>query len=697
MSTFPSEQAPAVLTRPTVRVLLVLPPDFAAPPDHLVHRFAPLGPAVVAAAVAPIGMRFVAADLAAIVHRAPLHEGADVFDDGDSLEAYLAGEERPAVAAAMDDLLSRLEPLRSECDLVAISIDRGSQVHVAALLAYDLKRRWRALVIVGGIATDNLRALLGRTGAIAADVVTRASTPDQLRAVFAAVAELPRDRRGPALDPNTDVVQLIRGGLRKAPSAEGWPMPDFGIYDLSLYRRPLLEPTQGGDHPEGRALGSHLVLPYHFAFECQFSCAFCQTGGNQESKPIDQVVRELATLAERWEVRDFAFFNAQSNLLAPALSRALIAARLDLRWSDSYRVRPREPGDLELMARAGCAALTVGVESASDRVLKAMVKGNRAEHATEMIREAHACDVLLRVNILTCFPGEAEEDLAMTCAWVEEHARCIDDLAPSSFYLTADSPLGRHPERYGITIRGPRVLRGETRFRKSPDTLAYDEVGGMPWEEREPLLAESEDRVREAWLRGRGDRRGLGAIAPSTMLGLRRHFATKEAIYGSLLRFRAGVHDDAADARARSEGAIEPASPPLEPRLVGPPGASRGAVQRLAVVLREAWPSLRSRFRAGQQVYCLVAAHRDALVFRGSVRRARAGRGSLESFTAEEVLWARGEGLASESRRLEGRVTARGLEIAAPEAREGEGRAMGLEGRQFELLSFVVEESAAAG
>ncbi|MFT3769688.1 MAG: aldo/keto reductase [Minicystis sp.] len=533
-------RAPAVITRPVTRVLIILPPDFHAPMMQLDHRFAPLGPAVVAAAIAPLHTKCWAVDMAARVHRQPVQSDPAGLDDPAVLDAHLRGETDAALGGLAEELLAHVEPYRGACDVVAISVDRGSQVPVAALLGREIKRRWGVRIIAGGVAPDHLRAVIERAGVPSIDVVTRASTPDQIRTVFAALLELPRDRVGPPLDPNTEVVQLIRGGLRKAPAAADFPLPDFGIYDLDLYRRPLLDERRGGAHPEARAFGEHLVLPYHFATECQFSCAFCQTGGNQEAKPAEQVVRELAMLAERWNVRDFLFFNAQSNLLAPALSRALLDAKLDLRWSDSYRVRPRDPGDLELMARAGCASLTVGVESASDRVLKAMVKGHRAEQASEMIREAHRCEMLLRVNILTCFPGETAADLDQTCAWLEEHAFAIDDLAPSSFYLTADSPLGRHPERYGIVLRGPRVLRGTTKFRKSPDSLMYDEIGGMTWEEREPMLAESEERARSAWMRGRGALGRSSGFAPATMLGLRRRFATKDDLYATLRRWQTG-------------------------------------------------------------------------------------------------------------------------------------------------------------
>jgi hypothetical protein len=252
----------------------------------------------------------------------------------------------------------------------------------------------------------------------------------------------------------------------------------------------------------------------------------------------------LAALSERWQTREFLFFDTQINLHARSLAQALIDARLDLRWSDSYRVRPSEPGDLEIMARAGCASLTVGVESASERVLKAMVKGHKPEHATQMIRLAHENEILLRVNLLGGYPGETPRDFQETCDWVRENALAIDDLAPSSYYLTADSPLGRKPERHGIRIRGPRALQHEGKFRKSPDSLMYDEIDGLTWEQREPLLEQAEDSLRKAWLAGRGSLGKFGGLSPSTMLALRRRFSTKAEINDFILSCHSGHSGD---------------------------------------------------------------------------------------------------------------------------------------------------------
>ena len=606
--------------------LMLLPPDFDAPPRHISMRFPPLGPAVVAASTAALGLRFRAVDLVVECERRPLlHDSAPLQDTG-RVAAHLGTAPDLAIEAAIDELIERVEQAGGRAQLVAISVDRGSQTPLVAALAVELKRRWGARLIVGGVSMRNLHALLERTGALGPDVVTTASTPAQIARAFDVLIELPENRLGPPIEPNEDLVQLVRSGMRAAPAADGWPMPDFSLYDLRQYRRDLLQADRGREHA-GPTLEPSVVLPYFFSFECQYSCAFCQTGGTQSAKTPDQVVRELALLSERWGVGEFMFFDTQINLLAEPLSRALVDARLDLRWSDSLRVRPLSPGLLELMARAGCSSITVGVESASPRVLKAMVKGHLPEHASAMVREAHACEMLLRVNILTCFPGETEDELAETCAWVREHAFAIDDLAPSSFYLTADSPIGRRPERFGIVLRGARSLSGRNRFRKSPDSLAYDEVDGYSWEERAQMLDASEAQVRAAWNEGRAGNRFSGALSPSTMLAMRRRFATKREI-----------HEYLSPQKPEARVEMEQRAEPLTAHLVSPRRPAPALERVFALAFEEALPSIASRLVPDATAHALLFPDGSFCFFRGSI--VRDSREQARAITVDERLGA---------------------------------------------------------
>lgn len=606
-------------------VLMILPPDFWAPDIQKRLRFPAQGPAIVAAAIAPDGFHTRAVDLEQLCNEQPLGLDPEVLRDMEALERYLLGRSEPRIEALGAALLDRLGA--ADCDCFAISLDRHTQIPVASVLAVELQRRHGKPIIIGGAGSDHLQSLWQRLGATGGpDVITCAQTPDEIRSAFAALLEAPRGGGRAPFEPLTQSVRLVRIAF----PGQGWPMPDFDIYDLARYRRdPMTAEPERFDYTGSSMAG--LVLPYSFTFECQFACAFCQTEATQTAKPMDEVVRDLATMAERWGSTRFLFFDTQINALAAPFSRALLDAKLDVKWSNSFRVNPVKPGDLELMARAGCAALTVGVESVSDRVLKKMLKGQRGEHATRFVREAHALEIMLRVNLLPCFPGETRADFEETRDWLREHAYAIDDIAPSSFCLTRESPVGRNPERFGIRLRGVRVLEGESRFRLSFSTLAYDEIDGMTWEEREPTLLASEEELHEQWRIGRGPLAQVGGVPLPTMLALRERFATKAEINDALLGWTCSGRSERSRA---SDAPPEPSSSPLGhvPKLE-PLEAEPEADPRLDAALRDAAPSVARYAASGQLAYLLLFDDDDYLCFAGTLDAA-SGRLAIENVLA---------------------------------------------------------------
>jgi radical SAM superfamily enzyme YgiQ (UPF0313 family) len=374
--------------------------------------------------------------------------------------------------------------------------------------------------------------MLASSGAKGIDFATHASTPQEIRLVFEQLRTIARGRMERTVDPVPHYIPA---------KPEDWPLPDFGIYDVDRYRRDpfLANPSHFPGYD--KAVGPVLLLPYHFTYDCQYVCTFCQRGGKQTAKAIDHAVRDLATLSERWGTTEFIFFNAQVNLYAEALAKALVEARVAVHWSDSYRVRPSKPGALETLARGGCVGLTFGVESASEKMLRKMIKGHLAWHATRVLEEAQQNDILTRVNLLPCFPGETREDFLVTRDWLEATARVIDDIAPSSFYLAKGSPIGMDPDKFGIRLRGQRLLLGDHKFRKNLGSLEYDEIDGMTWEERSQTLRPYEEELRQAWERGRGEVGAFRFLTGMMMHGMRRTFPTKAEAFGAMLRWRRGL------------------------------------------------------------------------------------------------------------------------------------------------------------
>ena len=71
--------------------------------------------------------------------------------------------------------------------------------------------------------------------------------------------------------------------------------------------------------------------------------------------------------------------------------------------------------DLELLRRVNTRHLNIGVESGSDRVLKMLKKGMRAEHAVAVNRRfARYPDFVPLYNFFSGIPGETEEDIRLS-------------------------------------------------------------------------------------------------------------------------------------------------------------------------------------------------------------------------------------------------------------------------------------------
>jgi hypothetical protein len=547
---------------------MVLPPNYSAPEPHRRHRFPPQGPALVAASVRPDGIATRAADLEleTALSRPPAPVAA--LQDEARVGRHLAGAPDPELEAHAEHLLSLLGD--TDADAFALSVDRHTQLGVTALLACALKRRLRRPVLIGGSSHEAMRRLLDEYRVRGVDFSTSAASPDELRVVFRALASAPAGRDEPVADP-------LHGAQVPETAPDDWPVPDFSIYDLERYRRDPFLADGPGAFPRYSGEKKRLFLPYHFSFDCQYVCAFCQRGGRQRVKSMDRVIRDLASLAEAHDCLDFMLFDTQINLVAEAFSRALIEARLGVHWTDSFRVAPRRPMDvLETMAKAGCVGLTFGVESASDRVLKRMRKGHTSAQATRVVQDAHALEMFVRVNLLPCFPGETRSDLEETIRWTRENAGAIDDLAPSSFYLAEGSPVGQDAERYGIRPRGAREAKGDHKFRKNLGSLAYDEIGGYTWEEREATLRPAEEELFQAW---RAGREGLpyGISAPAQVFALRRDFATKQEAYARVAAWQRGARPRREDhvGRGLPVDLTSLAETPEEPAAGLPPGSHR--------------------------------------------------------------------------------------------------------------------------
>ena len=263
--------------------------------------------------------------------------------------------------------------------------------------------------------------------------------------------------------------RLEMNAIGRPEDPQALPVPDFDGLPLDKYFSP------------------HLVLPILASRGCYWGkCTFCTHshvyGGRYRPDGVDHLVDALAHLASR---HDTSLFTFSDEALTPGqcrrLSIRLLERGLRINWLADIRADTQfRPNDFELMARAGCKALYIGMESASPRILTKMRKGTTPAVVSRVTRLSSEAGLWNHIYAIVGFPTETAAEFEKTAAYLYAHSDRIDSVGVNTCAVGRHSHLYAHPLQYGITVNVPKS--------DSPDlTVWYDftQAEGMSREEIE--------------------------------------------------------------------------------------------------------------------------------------------------------------------------------------------------------------------
>jgi Radical SAM superfamily len=203
-------------------------------------------------------------------------------------------------------------------------------------------------------------------------------------------------------------------------------------------------------------------------------CSFCDVSLDyigRYDRPGEAMVmqRIRALIAETGETGFHLVDEAAPPAGMRALAKRLIDEKLSITWWGNIRFeRTFTPELCRLLAAAGCVAVSGGLEVASDRLLELMHKGVTVEQVARVTRAFTDAGVMVHAYLMYGFPTETAQDTIDALERVRQlfAAGCIQSAYWHRFTATAHSPIGLHPEGYGITLRPPRDV-----------TFAHNDIG----------------------------------------------------------------------------------------------------------------------------------------------------------------------------------------------------------------------------
>ncbi|MEK7322975.1 MAG: tRNA (N6-isopentenyl adenosine(37)-C2)-methylthiotransferase MiaB [Pseudomonadota bacterium] len=247
---------------------------------------------------------------------------------------------------------------------------------------------------------------------------------------------------------------------------------------------------------------------------CSKYCTFCvvpYTRGEEVSRPFDDVIAEVAELAEQG-VREVTLLGQNVNAYRGPMhdgAEADLALLLNylaaidgierLRFTTSH---PVEFSERLIQAYAEIPQLVshlhLPVQSGSDRILAAMKRGHTALEYKAKIRKLRALrsDLCLTSDFIIGFPGETDADFQATMALIEEIG--FDNSFSFIYSPRPGTPAAGFPDDVPMEIKKHRLAILQQRIREMTDATSQAMVGGV-----QQVLVEGPSRKNPHELCGR--------------------------------------------------------------------------------------------------------------------------------------------------------------------------------------------------
>ena len=205
-----------------------------------------------------------------------------------------------------------------------------------------------------------------------------------------------------------------------------------------------------------RALGMPISLTTSRG--CPFKCIFCvgrkMVGAKVRYRSPGRVVDELENLNtlnfHQINIADDLFTANRKHCLA--VCDEIIRRRLKLRWTSFARVDTVSEEILTRMKAAGCSAVSFGVESGNQQILRTIEKGITREQVVAAVKMCRQAGILPYASFILGLPGETPQTIKETMKFGEQ----LKELGLSfGFHLLAPFPgtkIRENSDQYGIRI-----------------------------------------------------------------------------------------------------------------------------------------------------------------------------------------------------------------------------------------------------
>jgi hypothetical protein len=192
-------------------------------------------------------------------------------------------------------------------------------------------------------------------------------------------------------------------------------------------------------------------------------CSFCDITldyiSRYETAPATLLVDRIEEIVAQTGQTGFHFVDEAAPPLALRdLAIELLRRHVKITWWGNIRFEKTFSPDIcRLLAASGCIAVSGGLEVASDRLLAKMEKGVTIAQVARVTEGFTEAGIMVHAYLMYGFPTQTTQETVDSLEVVRQLFE--NNVVQSGFWhrfsMTAHSPVGKNPEKYGVVKVGP--------------------------------------------------------------------------------------------------------------------------------------------------------------------------------------------------------------------------------------------------
>lgn len=181
------------------------------------------------------------------------------------------------------------------------------------------------------------------------------------------------------------------------------------------------------------------VLQIHTQRGCPYNCTFCfncfrVVSNRVRYRPVNNVIEEIKLSKNKYNVKLFALSGEcvmANKKWVMDFCKAVLKNRLKIRYRVTSRADTIDEERLRWLKKSGCTSISLGLESGSAKILKAMKKNTSIEEGRNAARLAKKYIPEVEISMMVGYVGEDECTLRESVRYFKGIG-----IKPSVFYTT---------------------------------------------------------------------------------------------------------------------------------------------------------------------------------------------------------------------------------------------------------------------